>query len=1163
MKFRTLTRCGFKNRIPSEILLKMKLTIALLIAAFLQVNAEGYSQQITLVQKNMQLEEVFTQIMNQTDYLFLYPSRLLNNAKPIDINLKDASLEEALKQCFNGQPLTYKIENNTVVVLVKELPPPPIKGKVTNSKGETLPGVSVFIKGTGKGTVTDANGNYSLQVSENEKILVFSFIGMKKLEVEIGSRLVIDVVMEDELMQLDQIIITGYSTKKNGELTGSLQRVSGEQLRNSVTSPNAISMLKGKTTGLYITESSADAGASGQVIGRGQSSIATATNSYYGPLYVVDGVITNYTSMQDVANVSDIEDVVVLKDAASTAIYGSRAAQGVIVINTKRGKTGKLNVNLNLQSGFSQPVRGIRFMNTTELIDFMDKQMLRYWEQTPSIRSTYPNVKDFITARRTYTESDRNTNFDWEKALYNEGGFKDISLNMNSGSEKTRFYGSTNWHKEDGIIYGNTFDRKSVRLNIDQTVSSKLTASFNLSTIIDKTVKRNGLPELYSTQPFWNPYKADGTFADSIPYLSSNNYGVPSVIYTQNFLGESNFDNTSITKIQNYLGVFKLKYEIFPGLSIQTSNSINYINTNSNSYLDRLSFSGRYGGFPYLFNKASLASGSQILPNGTLVIKDTRFGDYLTSNTISYNKTFSKHTITALAGQEWGKRTTEAMSISTYNVLTGERNLGASSYYGDAPYCAYYSSYSSSNSLPAPSGSYSERATFSVFSQTDYNYDQKYFASASLRTDATTNFGKNKRYGTFYSVSGGWKVSSEAFMQNLKKVFSNLKLRAVHGTSGRDLGDGYLNTTFYSSKGLFYESTSYPGAIISQLANTSITWETMTNTSLGIDIGLFNRINITFDFYNKKSGGLLQNVNLTSAQGSLSQYQNIGEIINNGIEILINTHNIKGKNFNWYSDFNISLNKNHISKIYQDSIRDNYSGAYYRKVGEDINVIKAIQFAGINTANGNLQSVNFDSEGRAITIDGLGVTSDLRNWQPIGSATPKFFGGITNTISYKNFTLSAEIYFQYGNKIQMSLINNFQSPTAPRGGRNNVAFTSSQHLWKGEGDTEANFPDIFSLNPNAWTALNYRSSKVWQDASHMRLRNVRFSYDLPTSLLRKIKLQKVTAYISGDNLLLLKPKAFIGADPEASALSTNTAFGGVGIGNANPRRYLLGINISF
>ncbi|MDF2515907.1 MAG: SusC/RagA family TonB-linked outer membrane protein [Sphingobacterium sp.] len=1144
----------------------MKTAITAMICSLflVHISAKTVAQMVTLRQTKITLKDAFKEINKQTGYHYIWSAQQVESNRSITVNIKNQPLREAIQSIIQGLPLTYELDGK--LIIIKEQPVAAerkrqlaqegmtVRGRVTDSLNNGLLGVTVKVLSADlkilKYASSNGNGDIYIEHVPEQSYLEFSLLGYLPQRIKAAENIG-TLRLRQQSQYLDELVVVGYLNKKASEVTGAVQQVSGDVLRSSVTSSNVLSMLKGKTAGLYITETSGESGAKGQVVERGQSSMTTPTNNYLGPLIVVDGVITNYQAVQDAVNPADVENISILKDASSTAIYGSRAAQGVIVVTTKRGQSGRSIVDAHIQYGTIQPKRDLRFMNTTELIGFMDQQMRRYWEQTESIRKTFPDVNDFIRERRVYTDADRSRNFNWEDAIYSKGNLRNTEVSVRNGNDKTKFYAGIGWFKENGALYDNSFDRKSLRVNIDHAVSRKFHTSLNLSTIVDRTSKRNGIPELYMIQPFMSPYDEQGNLLDSLPVRQSNNYGPATTSWTQNFLAEKDYDNTRLTNVQNHLGSLRLRYDILPELSIQSTNSINYMGTNINSYYDPRSFSGRYGGFPYLFRPG------MAVPNGTLDLDDTKMVDYLTSNTLNYRKNLGPHNLSVLVGQEWGKRTTEISSISLNDMLAGERNMGAAKRFGTAINLAY--------SLPySPTGAYRERATFSVFGQADYAYRQKYLASASVRTDATTNFGRDKRYGTFYSLSGGWMLSAEDFLKDVKAI-NSLKLRASYGTSGRDLGDGYLNTTFYATGtpgGLYrYEQEGNTGVRISQLANPLISWETLYNTNIGVDALLFSRLGITFDIYHKRSDGLLQNVLLPSAQGSLAQYQNVGQIVNKGLELILNAHIIKSKDFNWHSSLNFSFNKNKLTKLYQDSLLDSYSGAYYRKIGEDINVIKAVEYAGINPDNGNMQHYNFVN-GEKTIVQGLGTTSDLRNWQTVGSATPKFFGGFTNTFQYKAFTLSAEWWFQYGNYLMMSIVNNFQSPTSPRLGRNNIVFGDNQQVWKGPGDTEANYPDVFSTDPNAWSALSYRSSRLWGNGSHARLRNVRLAYKLPGHMLKTVKLANATVYISGDNLLLIKDKDFVGADPEGAVLGA-TAYGGVGTGFANPRRFLVGVQVTF
>ena len=289
----------------------------------------------------------------------------------------------------------------------------------------------------------------------------------------------------------------------------------------------------------------------------------------------------------------------------------------------------------------------------------------------------------------------------------------------------------------------------------------------------------------------------------------------------------------------------------------------------------------------------------------------------------------------------------------------------------------------------------------------------------------------------------------------------------------------------------------------------------------------------------------------------------MGEVLNKGLELMLNTRNIDTRDFSWTTNLNVSFNKNNIKKLYGDSLLDNYNRAYYRYTGEDLNVIKAIRYAGVNPDNGAPLFENYDASGKKQVVEGIGGLADIRNYQAVGSATPKFFGGFTNTFTYKQFSLSAEIWFQAGNYTAMSLINNFQDPTAPFLGRNNVNWQSSQKVWQQPGDKNANYPDVYSSKMNIWRAFDSRSSLIYGNASHIRMRNIRIGYDLSQRTLARIHAQRAGVFVSMDNVFVIKHKDYVGADPEGAAIGTSTSYGGVGIGNANPRRITAGLNVTF
>lgn len=1140
-------------RVPFITVLKWQFPLLVLLMLITSMSSYGQQKKVISL-SDMAIPAAFKKIENTYQVKFFYAAGTLP-VKHITLASRSRNIREVLAELEAASGLQFRLSGNMIGVIKPYNPmgvteaPLMIRGRVTDRKGQPLPGTTVRDLITGKGGVTDANGIFQVPAEEGHPLLISSIGYRQQTQVVSGKEP--HITMEEDATSLGGVVVMGYTNKQAAELTGAVQKVSGDQLRSSVSSANVLSMLKAKTTGMYIVEPTADAGAQGKVLLRGESSLPSGTSAYFGPLIVVDGVISNSQNLQDVVSPADVESITILKDAASTAIYGSRAAQGVIVVTTKKATANSgVHVTLDTRYGTIKQNRAIHMMNTTEAISLMDKVMQRRWEETPALQQQFPTAGDFIRQRRIYTDEDKNKNYDWEKAMFDDGNFSDVSLGINSGNQKTMVYAGVDWYKEKGINSGNTFDRRNLRLNITQLFSKKVSGGLNTSAIIDKTTSRNGVPALYSTQPFVTPYNADGTLADSIPVKQSNNFGVPYTTWSQNFMGEKKYDNTAITDNQHFTGTMWLSYQVLPWLNLKTTNTIDYINTHRNSYLDPRSFSGKYGGYPYLFTSAS------VLPNGTLSIADTRFFNFISTNTLNASKQFGQHSLNFLAGTEWAKRTTESSSTDLYNLLPGERNIGAAKNFGGAVNVAYNTPY-------RPSGGYVERASFSAFSELNYNYLAKYYAAASLRTDAFTNFGRNKRYGTFYAISGGWLINKEAFLADVKAI-DLLKLRIVHGTSGRDVGDGYLNQTLYAANSNYtYDNINNIGSAITQLENPDISWETTVNNTAGIDLRLWKRIELSADLYSKLSKNLLQQVFVGSAQGSFQQYQNVGEVLNKGLELMLNTQNIETRNFSWTTNLNVSFNKNTIRKLYGDSLLDNYNRAYYRYQGEDLNVIKAIRYVGVNPDNGAPLFENFDASGKKQVVEGIGDFSNIRNYQTVGSATPKFFGGFTNTFTYKQFSVIAEMWFQVGNYTAMSLINNFQSPTAPFLGRNNVNWQSSQKIWQQPGDKNANYPDVYSSKMDNWRAFDSRSSLVYGNASHIRMRNIRVGYDLSQKTLTKIHAQRAGVFVSMDNVFVIKHKDYIGADPEGAPIGTSTSYGGVGIGNANPRRITAGLNVTF
>lgn len=1137
----------------------MKLTVILLFSVLLQVHARSFAQKVSINKKNISLEQLFKQIRSQTGYNFIYTGKLLSQAKQVSIDVTGSSVDDVLQLVFKDQPLTYVIDNKTVIIREKEeslfdrlkkalTPPTVITGKITDEAGKPLTGVTIVNKTSQKAVVSDADGNYSLSVNR-EDILVFSIIGYKRKEVRAGDRPVLNITMETSSVDLNQVVLTGYTERKASEISGAIQSIKGDDLRNGVSTANTLAMLKGKTVGMYIVEQGGSVATRGQVVMRGQSSFNDASNTNYGPLIVLDGVITNAANLQDIVDPNDIESINVLRDAASTAIYGSRAAQGVIVVVTKRGKSGDVKVNLSTSYGKVDNNRSIRFMNTPELTAHIKKYMEALYAGTPTLRSTYGSFENYFNTTRTFSDADLNTNTQWDNdAFFSDGNQGNVNLSLSGGSDKTKFYAAANWSSQDGTLLDDNLGRKAFRLNLDQKISKKITFSLNSNVLLDKYTASNSENQYYLFEPWVSPYYSNGALADSVNNYLYRATGARITQYYDNPLYSHSY-NTVITDRLNLLGTGKLKYDIIPGLSVQSTNTISYTDNNSNSYKDPRTYRGRWDG----------AASNRIFVNGELALNDTKTSYFLTSNLISFNKTFGEHQLSAIAGQEYGKTHADIVSVSAYDTpYPGERNLGAFLNFGT------YSNKQYGRVATPSSGSPTDKASFSLFSEVNDNYKSRYFMSASLRRDASTNFGLNNRYGTFYSLSGGWLISSENFMKNIKAV-SNLKLRASYGTSGREAGADYLNFSTYSDA-VYYNTTATVGSTIKQLGNDNITWETTYATNVGLDMGLWDRVNLSVDVYNKDSKNLLQSVTLPSYVGFTTQYRNVGALRNRGIDLQLNTENVKSKDFSWTMSFNISFNQNKMLTIQGDSLKDGFTGAYYRYVGDDINTLKAIKYVGVNPDNGHplFQRIMPDRSVQIVDSIALVKKDGLRGYQTIGSATPKFFGGWTNNFRYKNISLSLLFNYSYGNMIMNNAVRNFISPYAWQNGFNIPKPNSNMRFWQGPGDTKANYPNFYDLAFDNRGGLNINSSLLYVDASYIRLRNVRLGYDIPKSVLRRVGISSLNIYASADNVFIIKSKALYAADPEGATIGgTANSYAGTGIASAMPRRFLVGLTAGF
>ena len=957
-----------------------------------------------------------------------------------------------------------------------------VKGTVRD-KSSPLPGVTIALKGNSKiGVASDVNGNFSLQVPENG-VLIFKAVGYLSQEVPVNGKSTLAVTLVEDVSDLSEVVVVGYTSKSLSELSSSVSVVSGKKLRD-VTSNDVTSMLQGKAPGVIVSSPSGSPNSQPNIIVRGSSSITAGA----GPLFVVDGIIGG------TANPNDVESVTILKDAAATGLYGSRASNGVIIITTKTGKAGNNQVNFSATTGISKVTMGeFGVMNSQQLYDY---------------QKTYFDPAVF---QRDRPSSVLSQNTDWRNLAFQNGLTQNYTLSVSGGSDKTQVYVSGNYYNEDGTLRTTGAKAYNLRTNISHHINTKLKLGIRLDAGYrkyqdDASGNYGAIIGATRNLPWDNPNNADGSIRKGTEegWLGREQ---------DNFLHgwQYNINGARRTSLN---GDIKLDYFITDDLTFTTSNRVSYNNTKGELYFD-------------VRAKAGIGLGQ--------LTNDISYGSSLiTSNRLLYEKSFGKHNFSAIAVAEAEKNYTDANRLLGQGFVAGLKVMNAAS------------QILSAGSL---NGSTNENSFSKGLVQVDYNFDNRYFAVGSYINESSSRFGANNRSGNFYTLGASWVLSNEGFMKG-QDTFDLLKFRVSYGSTGNaQIGN-------YQTLGLYSFSSQYAGFSAStpfQLANNDLTWEKAETFNLGLDVSVFKRIALNVDVYDKTSAALLLNVQLPYTSGFTSVIQNVGSVRNRGLEINLNTVNLNGA-FKWETNFNIAFNKSKVLKLDngKDIITDNgFAPPTIVSVGHDLNSFYMRKWAGVDPANGDplWEKITTDANGNNVTTTTnilSGATSQF-----VGSFSPDFTGGFTNTFTYKAFSLSAFLNYVSGNEVFNSSRTSFDSDGAYET-VNNMLPRDNWSRWEKPGDIATHPKAVFGGNKNS----NKISSRYLEDGSYIRLRNVNLGYELPNSFLSRLKIANARIFVSGDNLWT--GTKFSGMDPEISL--------GPGGGNSADRypiskKILFGINI--
>jgi len=1111
----------------------MKLTTFLiLISVFCVFATETYSQGKTL-DLNMgktTVKEVLSKIEDQSDFKFMYSGNVVDVNRDVSINFKNAKIDAVLKILFAGTDIEYVLKDRFVIltksVSNNELPIQQlgntITGKVTDSSGSAIPGVSVVVRGTTIGTITDSNGNYSLPNISDKAVLKFSFVGMQMQEIAVAGKTTINVMLADENIGIDEVVAIGYGTVKKSNLTGSVSKMTDQGIMDRPIAAIG-EAFQGQLAGVRAQAQSGRPGDDLTIRIRGVNSI----NGDSSPLFVIDGVPR--PNMSDL-NPDDIASIQILKDASSTAIYGARGGNGVILIETKRGK-GKPAVSFESYYGYSQPEKYLPVMNGSEWVAYnMYRRNLSYLQAGGSMSD--PMTMRPVGQQIPADWATRTEFTDWQRAVLQNAPIQNYSVSASSKGEMGDIYFSAGYLDQQGIIVFTGSKKANTRLNASMNISKDLRVGVNFAASTNHVFGENPNTK---ERPFHHalaqpPLVGLNENTVSTGFSAAGGYPNPYIRL------KLTLDDRVDTRVSNS---FWGEYDIMKGLTFKSQYSINYDAADYQYFV-----SADYG-----YNTAT---------KGTSFSEKTN--DWTIQNTLTYAKSINDHNINVLVGQ--------AAEQEKYFRI-------------DAQASGYpYDNIQTLNVATTPSRAWTQRKTYSnasYFGRASYNYKEKYLLEASVRRDGSSRFGSNTKWGIFPAFSAGWKLNEEGFMAGISWV-NLLKPRISYGTSGNDRIGDYQYEALLGTYTTSWNDTKVSGVAPSNIANPDLKWESTKSMDYGFDFtGFNNRIQFNFDYYVNKTEDLLFNVTTPNTTGFDSYLTNLGAVQNKGWEIDITTHNLTGK-FNWTTNLNLSRNRNKVldmGAVDQIITLETYGARYITKVGGPIS-----QFYAYET-NGFLLPSDFDATGKALVPIMAGqLEGDMKyvdqnddkiintnDYKALGNNLPDLIYGMTNRFSYKNFDLSVllqgqlggQILFEGARQIDTAFRHWLQSYkpdyNALYGVRGNpiptdyIAAHGLDMTWDG-------------WTPNVVGTNDQNDDRRIYSTTFLRIKNVTLSYTLPKSVLQRTVLSSVRGYISLDNLKTFTD--YPGYTPESNSFGNNTNRMGTDyVTYPLSRRAIVGVVVTF
>ncbi|MCF6348368.1 MAG: TonB-dependent receptor [Flavobacteriaceae bacterium] len=1136
--------------------LKMKLTTLLLFIALFQINANTYSQKtkISLDLTNTSIENVFDEIEKKTEFNIFYNNAIFNFNKKVSIHVKKQSIKKILDILLANSNITYEVVNKQIVLTKKVQKPvvlqyknslrtlilqQQISGLITDESGEPLPGATIIVKGTNIGTSTDFDGKYSLTAPDDATTLVITFIGYKTIEVEIDDRSTINVQLKTDTASLDEVVLIGYGTVKKEALTGSVGVVTIKNITNQAPTVNLDNALQGQVAGVSVESSNGQPGAASRIRIRGTTSLFGSNQ----PLFVINGVPIEAESNIPIGgseggvlgdnldqqglstplgniNAEDIASISILKDASATAIYGSRAANGVIIIETKRGAYATAPT---FNAGYSYSTQNAQTLEVLNAAQFRE-----VWTTAVENGTSNNSFAQSVLDGSYFGDADTN----WEDEVSRGNPVtKTFNFSVRGGSKKTRYNTSVGINQNNGVFDNSNFDRYSFSVNLDTQVNDAL--RFGTDLIIsqtDQTSNDSGLTDLlYTYRPDIPIYDEDGNFTRSRS-IFQNPVALSKAINT----------NESLLLIGSLFAELKLA----EGLNFKTSFLINYNTGNQYSF------------YPKFTNRGGLSFFTNDEGDGYAQESRSRRVETTWRNTLSYSKLFNKHKVDALLGAEFIKNKSsnvKAWGEGFFNdVLT---NVSSATVFTNG------SSFESGSGLASYLGRF------------NYDYDNRYYLTLTGRVDGSSKFAVDNQYAFFPSMAVAWRISNESFLEN-STFIDELKLRMSIGTSGRQSFGDFAWRTLFST--YFYGGD--PAVILDQLGNNGLKWETSRQFDLGLDFSfLKNRLLGALGYYTKDTKDVLFSVRTPGSTGSSSIIANVAEISNRGLELMLGGDIIRTDNFNWNLSFNITNNNNKLTRISddfknEDGIVTGFGTAGRLREGDPIGLIFGYVSEGIFQTQAEIDALNTVSPTGFYQVEGT-APGDLKfrditgpdgvpdgrvtilDQQVIGDTQPDFFGGFDSSWSYKGFTLSAQFTYSVGNELLNQRLARSTNFVTFRD-ENKAALVLN--AWTPQ-NTNTNIPRSVYRDPNN----NDRpSSQYLYDASFLRLRALNFNYAFSRKVLDQTFLKSASIFVVAQNLFTITN--YPGANPEATSVFNNDLASGRD-NNAFPlaKVFTAGIRIGF